>query len=375
MKYVDEYRDAARVAELAGQIASRVTRPWTLMEVCGGQTHSILRFGLDQLLPTGVELSHGPGCPVCVTSTEAIDRAIALAGLPEVVLCTYADMLRVPGSRTDLYAARADGADVRAIYSPLEAVQIATRSPGREVVLFAVGFETTAPAHALAVLQARAARLPNFSLLASHVLVPPAIEALVSASDNRVQGFLAAGHVCAVMGTEAYEPLCRKYHVPVVVTGFEPVDILQGILQLVTQLEEGRAVVENAYARVVRAEGNPVAVQQVAEVFEVVERHWRGLGPIAESGLGLRPEFARFDAQRRFGCGSAPMREGPGQDARCIAGDVLRGVKRPPSCAAFGSACTPLSPLGAPMVSSEGACAAYFRYRRRAAPESSSGAP
>ena len=370
---MQEYRDAGRVKQLAQRIAQRVTRPWTLMEVCGGQTHAILRFGLDQLLPASIELSHGPGCPVCVTPVAAIDRALALAKLPQVVLCTYGDMLRVPGSETDLHAARAQGADVRVIYSPLEAVRIAAETLAREVVLLAVGFETTAPAHALAVLQAQAAGLSNFSLLVSHVLVPPAIESLLSAPENRVQGFLAAGHVCAVMGTEAYGPIVEKYGVPIVVTGFEPLDILQGVLQLVTQLEQGKAQLDNAYRRVVRTDGNRVAAERLNEVFTVVERCWRGIGPIPRSGLGLRPEFARFDAERRFldvmnmdGVmdGEVPSRAADEGERGCIAGQVLRGVRRPFECSAFGTRCTPQRPLGAPMVSNEGACSAYFRYRR-----------
>lgn len=362
MKYLDEYRDAGLVRRLSGEIARRVTRGWTLMEICGGQTHSILRFGLDQLLPPGIELVHGPGCPVCVTPIESIDRAIAIAGVKNVILCTFGDMLRVPGSALDMFAARARGADIRVVYSPLDAVEVARDNPQRQVVFFAVGFETTAPANAMAVRRAHDLALENFSVLVSHVLVPPAIEAILSAPDNRVQAFLAAGHVCTVMGIDEYAPIARRYRVPIVVTGFEPVDILQGVLMAVTQLEAGRAEVENAYARVVRDDGNSAARALIAEVFQVVERRWRGIGSIPASGLGLAPAYRRFDAEIRF-AGVGPALGSVEENEACIAGLVLRGARKPPECPAFATACTPATPLGAPMVSSEGACAAYYRYR------------
>ena len=361
MKLVDEFRDAAAVRQLAAAIAGRVTRPWTIMEICGGQTHSIVKFGLDELLPKKITLVHGPGCPVCVTPVELIDAAVALAARPGVTLCSFGDMLRVPGTGTDLLTARARGGDVRMVYSPLDAVNLAARQPSRQVVFFAVGFETTAPANAMAVLQAHRLGLKNFSLLVSHVLVPPAIEAILSSPDNRVQGFLAAGHVCTVMGTGEYGPLAARFHVPIVVTGFEPVDILQGVLMCVDQLETGRAEVANAYARAVRAEGNVHAQRVMREVFTVVDRNWRGIGRIPASGFALRPEFAEFDAARRFGVGG----DAPPEATECISGQIMRGIKKPHECAAFGIRCTPEHPLGAPMVSSEGACAAYYRYRLR----------
>lgn len=360
MKYVDEYRDPAATQALAKELAQAVTRPWTVMEVCGGQTHAIVRFGIDALLPPALNLVHGPGCPVCVTPLEQIDKALELAARPEVTLCTFGDMLRVPGSRGDLRSAKAAGGDVRILYSPLDALEIAAEDPTREVVFFAVGFETTAPAHAMAVAQARQRGLRNFSLLVSHVLVPPAIEAILAAPDNRVQGFLAAGHVCAIMGLAEYAPLARRYGVPIVVTGFEPVDILAGLVRCVRQLEEGRAEVENQYERAVRPEGNPSARALLREVFQVVPRKWRGLGEIPRSGLGLSPAYADFDAEARFELVSRAVSE----PAECRAGEVLRGVLSPPDCPAFGTRCTPERPLGAPMVSSEGACAAYHRYRR-----------
>ncbi len=359
MRFRDEYRDPARVRRLARAIARTVTRPRTLMEVCGGQTHAILRFGLDRLLPETVTLLHGPGCPVCVTPVAHIDKAIALAGLPEVILCSYGDMLRVPGSSGDLAGARARGGDVRVVYSPLDALGIARREPEREVVFFAVGFETTAPANAMAVWQAKREGLANFSMLVSHVLVPPALHAILGSPGNRVEGFLAAGHVCTIMGYREYEPIAARYRVPIVVTGFEPVDILEGVLMCLRQLEEGRAEVENQYTRSVRPEGNPQARRLVAEVFRVASRHWRGIGELPESGLVLAPAFAAFDAERRFG----PAAGGEEMDAGCIAGLVLRGERKPPDCPAFASRCTPERPLGVTMVSSEGACAAYYRYR------------
>lgn len=334
------------------------------MEVCGGQTHAILRFGLDRLLPQGVELVHGPGCPVCVTPAEAIDRAIAIARAPRVILATFGDMLRVPGSAGALRDARAAGADVRMVYSPLDALEIARRERNREVVFFAVGFETTAPATALAARRALAEGVGNFSLLVAHVLVPPAIEAILGSPANRVQGFLAAGHVCTVMGFEQYEALAARHRVPIVVTGFEPLDILEGVARCVRQLEEGRAEVENQYERAVRRSGNEAAQQLVQEVFRVVPRRWRGIGEIAASGLGLAPAYGALDAEARYAT-AAPA---AGDDARCIAGLVLQGARRPQACPSFGSACTPEHPLGAPMVSSEGACAAYFRYRQALRP-------
>jgi hydrogenase expression/formation protein HypD len=363
MKFVDEYRSAAAVKSLACAIARTATRPWTVMEICGGQTHAIVKFGLDEMLPPGITLVHGPGCPVCVTPVELIDQAVALALRPGVILCSFGDMLRVPGSTIDLLTAKARGGDVRIVYSPLDAVALAQRCPQKEVVFFAVGFETTAPANALAVVRAKREGLGNFSALVSHVLVPPAIRAILGAPDNQVQGFLAAGHVCAVMGTAEYGPLAREFRVPIVVTGFEPVDILEGLLRCIRQLEEGRAVVENAYARAVRDGGNPQAQALINEVFTVVDRNWRGLGPIPRSGLGLRPELAAYDAPVKFGLPPALM----GSPGECISGEIMRGVKKPHQCPAFGSRCTPEHPLGAPMVSTEGACSAYYRYRSRTA--------
>ena len=367
MRFVDEYRDAAAVRGLAKALAGIATRPWTLMEVCGGQTHTIVRFGLDALLPPGVSLLHGPGCPVCVTPIELIDRAVAIATRPEAILCSFGDMVRVPGSEKDLLTVKAEGGDVRIVYSPLDALALARRTPERQVVFFAVGFETTAPATAMAVYQARQQGVANFSLLVSHVLVPPAMRAILSSPGNRVQGFLAAGHVCAVMGFAEYEPLAREHNVPIVVTGFEPVDLLEGAYLCVKQLEEGRAEVENQYARSVRRVGSPEAQRLLREVFRVVPRKWRGVGEIAESGLGLAEEYQAFDAEVRFGVGEVRAEE----PSECKSGDVLRGLLRPPECPAFGQRCTPERPLGAPMVSSEGACAAYYQYRRpEARPES-----
>ncbi len=367
MKFVDEYRDAAAVRTLTAAIARTATRPWTLMEICGGQTHAIVKFGLDEMLPAGVTLVHGPGCPVCVTPAEMIDAAVALALRPGIILCSFGDMLRVPGAGIDLATAKARGGDVRTVYSPLDAVALARINPRSEVVFFAIGFETTAPANAMAVLRAKREAVANFSLLVSHVRVPPAMRAILGAPDNRVQGFLAAGHVCAVMGTDEYQPLAEEFRVPIVVTGFEPVDILEGALRCLRQLEAGRAEVENAYARVVRSEGNPAARAIVAEVFTVADRNWRGLGPIPASGWALRESWAAFDAPRKLGLPPVPAAPaGP-----CISGEIMRGLKRPQHCPAFGVRCTPEHPLGAPMVSSEGACAAYYRYRRQPIPASS----
>jgi hydrogenase expression/formation protein HypD len=364
VKYVDEYRNAEAVRHCAEAIRRLTTRPWHIMEVCGGQTHAIVRFGLDEMLPEEITLIHGPGCPVCVTPLEIIDQAVAIASRPEVTFCSFGDMVRVPGSDRDLLTVKSAGGDVRIVYSPMDAVQLAREQPRREVVFFAIGFETTGPANAMAVLQAERLGLSNFSVLVSHVLVPPAIRAILDSPRNVVQAFLAAGHVCTVMGTDEYRPLAAQYKVPIVVTGFEPLDILQGILLCVRQLEAGRAELENEYARVVRPEGNPAAVAQVRKVFRTVPRKWRGIGMIPDSGWGLRPDFARFDATQRFAVATMTRDE----PAACIAGEVLQGRKKPFDCPAFGCPCTPEKPLGAPMVSAEGACAAYYRYRRRLAP-------
>ncbi|MBL9168832.1 MAG: hydrogenase formation protein HypD [Verrucomicrobiales bacterium] len=366
MKFLDEYRDAARARQFAVATARTVTRPWTLMEVCGGQTHAIVKFGLDELLPRGLELVHGPGCPVCVTPVELIDKALEIAARPEVIFCSFGDMLRVPGTQADLLSVKARGGDVRIVYSPLGAVKLARENPAREVVFFAVGFETTAPANAMAVAQAREFGLKNFSLLVSHVLVPPAMEAILASAANRVQGFLAAGHVCAVMGFTEYEPISRRYRVPIVVTGFEPLDILQGVLMCVEQLETGRAGVENQYTRAVRREGNTPAQQLIREVFRVVPRKWRGVGEIPQSGLSLSAAYAGFDAEQRFGVADVCAEE----SSECISGLILQGIRKPHECPAFGTRCTPEHPLGATMVSSEGACAAYHRYRRVQAAQS-----
>jgi len=360
MKYLDEYRDADAVSRLAQTVCGTVTRPWTIMEICGGQTHSIVKFGLDELLPPDLTLVHGPGCPVCVTPVELIDKAIVLASRPEVTFCSFGDMLRVPGTQKDLLSVKAEGGDVRIVYSPLDAVKIARETPSRQVVFFAVGFETTAPANAMAVIQAQREGLSNFSILVSHVLVPPAMEALLSSASCRVQGFLAAGHVCTVMGISEYIPLAEKHCVPIVVTGFEPVDILQGVLMCVRQLEEGRAEVENQYARSVRPEGNRQAQELIRRVFRIAPRKWRGIGEIPRSGLALSEEFAAFDAERRFDLAGIAAAESP----ECISGLILQGLKKPHECAAFAVRCTPEHPLGAPMVSTEGACAAYYRYRK-----------
>ncbi|HET6369780.1 MAG TPA: hydrogenase formation protein HypD, partial [Nitrospiria bacterium] len=357
MKFVDEYRDAENARRYADALRELVTRSWTIMEVCGGQTHAIVKFGIDQLLPEEITLVHGPGCPVCVTSTELIDKAIEIASRPEVLFCSFGDMLRVPGSAKDLLRVKAEGGEVRIVYSPLDAVKLAKKHPDREVVFFAVGFETTAPANAMAVDLAQRDGIKNFSILVSHVLVPPAIEAILSSPNNRVQGFLAAGHVCTVMGYTEYEPIARKFGVPIVVTGFEPIDILQGIHMCVRQLEEGRAEVENQYERSVRKEGNLPAQALIRKIFRIVPRAWRGIGQIPKSGLGLRDPYAAFDAERRFGLAGRRIEE----PSECISGLVLQGLKRPHECPAFGGRCTPERPLGATMVSSEGACAAYYR--------------
>ena len=360
MKYVDEYRSEADARKLLRAIERTVTRPWVLMEICGGQTHTLVKSGIDRMLPAAVTLVHGPGCPVCVTPLELIDRAIAIARRPEVILTSFGDMLRVPGSTADLLSVKAQGGDVRIVYSPLDAVRLAQTNPHRQVVFFAVGFETTAPANAMAVWQARQLGLANFSILCSHVLVPPAIEALLGDPGNLVQGFLAAGHVCAIMGTTEYEPIAARYRTPIVVTGFEPLDLLQGIAMTLAMLERGEVGVANQYTRAVTRQGNLPAQRLVREVFEVCDRQWRGIGPIPASGLALRPELAQYDAERRFDVMALTARESP----VCIAGQIMQGRKKPGDCAAFGRGCTPERPLGAPMVSSEGACAAYYRYGR-----------
>ena len=361
MKFVDEYRNHETAARYAGQIRRITTRPWHIMEICGGQTHTIVKSGLEDLLPESMTLIHGPGCPVCVTPLETIDRAVAIAGRSDVIFASFGDMLRVPGSAKDLLTIKSEGGDIRIVYSPLDAVAIAKKNPEKMVVFFAVGFETTAPANAMAVQQAYKAGLKNFSVLCSHVLVPPAMHFLLSSEENRVQGFLAAGHVCAVTGYEEYEPLAKRYCVPIVVTGFEPVDVLQGIYMTVRQLEEGRIAVENQYARVVRREGNRPARKLLAEVFDVADRPWRGIGIIPQSGFVLKEKFATFDAEKVFDVLHISAQESP----LCIAGSVLQGLKKPFDCPAFGKECVPEHPLGAPMVSSEGTCAAYFHFRRR----------
>lgn len=360
LKYLDEFRDPQLAQRLLDEIHAITTRHWAIMEVCGGQTHSIIRNGIDQVLPEQIELIHGPGCPVCVTPLAIIDQALAIAARPGVIFCSFGDMLRVPGSEQDLFQVKARGGNVRIVYSPLDAVKIAQENPQHEVVFFAVGFETTAPANAMAVFQAKQLGLSNFSLLVSHVLVPPAIAAILEAPDNRVQAFLAAGHVCSVMGYWQYLPLVERYHVPIVVTGFEPLDVLEGIRLAVKQLEEGRAELENAYARAVSQAGNPAAQKMLLDVFEVTERTWRGIGAIPQSGWRLRKPYRHFDAEIKFGVGDIDTHE----SSLCRSGDVLQGKIKPNQCAAFGKQCTPRTPLGATMVSSEGACAAYYRYGR-----------
>ncbi len=362
MKFIDEFREASTVRKLASVIKSRVTRPWSIMEICGGQTHAIVKFGLDTLLPKEISLIHGPGCPVCVTPLEYIDRAIAVASRKDVIFCSFGDMVRVPGSSKDLLTAKAAGADVRIVYSPLDALEIAKQNPLKRVVFFAVGFETTAPATAMAVYQARLSGVKNFSLLVSHVLVPPAMRLILQSPHVCVQGFLAAGHVCAVMGYHEYEKISQEFKVPIVVTGFEPLDILQGINLCVEQLEAGTFDVKNEYARVVSRDGNRLAQDIVAKVFRTVDRQWRGIGRIAQSGLGLRDEFKDFDAEKFFDVTHITAEE----SKVCLSGEVLQGLKRPYDCPAFGKQCTPQNPLGASMVSSEGACAAYYRYRKGA---------
>ena len=360
MRHVDEYRDPAAVAAVVRSIHATVTRPWTLMEVCGGQTHSILKFGMDELLPSAVRLVHGPGCPVCVTPLELIDRALAIASRPDVTFCSFGDMLRVPGSRDDLLKVKARGGDVRIVYSPLDALRLAQQNPARKVVFFAVGFETTAPANAMAVHRAAAEGLGNFSVLVAHVLVPPALEALLACEDARIQGLLAPGHVCAVTGYRAYEKVAERYRIPIVVTGFEPLDLLKGVLAAVRRLEAGEARVENQYSRAVVREGNLAALRMIEDVFVVCDRSWRGLGEIPKSGYALAPKYAAFDAERAFDVAGLSVKE----PEECQAGLVLQGRLRPTDCPEFGTRCTPEHPLGATMVSTEGACAAYFHYRR-----------
>jgi hydrogenase expression/formation protein HypD len=359
VKFLDEYRDGEAAQKFAKAIAKMTTRPWTIMEVCGGQTHAIVKFGIDELLPREVTLVHGPGCPVCVTPLELIDKAVEIASQPKVIFCSFGDMLRVPGSKHDLFSVKAQGGDVRIVYSPLDALKIAEENSGKEVVFFAVGFETTAPANALAVYQAYEKGIRNFSILVSHVLVPPAMEAILSSPQNCVQGFLAAGHVCTVMGYTEYEPIVQKYRVPIVVTGFEPLDILQGLFMCVKQLEEGRAEIENQYVRSVRRSGNEPAQQMIRDVFRIVHRKWRGVGEIPQSGLALTEKYSVFDAETKFGVAGVTAEE----SSECISGLILQGLKKPAECPAFGMRCTPEHPLGATMVSSEGACAAYYRYR------------
>lgn len=360
MRYLDEFRDPVAAKTLVDQIKRRSTQTWTIMEVCGGQTHSIIRNGIDQLLGDAVEFIHGPGCPVCVTPLEMIDRALEIAARDDVIFCSFGDMLRVPGSREDLFSVKARGGDVRIVYSPLDATRIAAENPDREVVFFGVGFETTAPANAMSVVHAQRLGLTNFSLLVSHVLVPPAMTAIMSSPTNRVQGFLGAGHVCTVMGMSEYEPLVRQFGVPIVVSGFEPLDLLEGVRQLVDLLEEGRAELRNAYPRAVNAVGNTVAQDTLREVFVVTDRQWRGIGMIPRSGWTLSPRYAEFDAELKFGVRRLEVAE----SAECHAGEVLQGLLKPNECPAFGTSCTPRTPLGATMVSTEGACAAYYQFRR-----------
>ncbi|WP_017306458.1 hydrogenase formation protein HypD [Spirulina subsalsa] len=365
MKYVKEYRDAESAQTYARAIAKITTQPWTIMEICGGQTHAIVKYGIDTLLPDAITLIHGPGCPVCVTPIHLIDQAIALASHPDIILCSFGDMLRVPGSHQDLLMVKAAGGDVRIVYSPLDCLKIAQDNPQKQVVFFAVGFETTAPATAMVVYQAQQQNISNFSLLVSHVLVPPAMEAILSSPQCQVQGFLAAGHVCTVMGYQIYQPIAQKYHVPIIITGFEPVDILQGIYLCIQQLEAGQAFCENQYKRSVRPEGNLPAQDLIKTIFEVVPRRWRGIGEIPHSGFGLRPEYRDFDAEQRFSAQFAQSPPSRTDETLCISGEIMQGHKKPFECSAFGTTCTPEHPLGAPMVSSEGACAAYYRYGQR----------
>jgi hydrogenase expression/formation protein HypD len=360
MRFVTEFRDAELVRAVVQEIQRTVTQPWVLMEICGGQTHAIMRYGLDQLLPHEIELVHGPGCPVCVTPLEQIDRALAIAMRPDVIFCSFGDMLRVPGSQDDLFSIRARGGQVRVVYSPLDAVKLAQENPDKQVVFFAIGFETTAPPNVMSVLQAQALGLKNYSVLVSHVCVPPAMHAILGAPGNRVQGFLAAGHVCTVMGYWQYPAIAQQYGVPMAITGFEPLDLVQGILTTVRMLEKGQVEVQNAYPRAVTHEGNRAAQSIIERVFQPIDRSWRGIGTIPLSGWGLRPEFCDYDAEKRFDVGNIHTQESP----LCIAGQILQGLKKPSDCPAFGVTCSPDQPLGAPMVSTEGACSAFYRYRR-----------
>lgn len=360
MKYIDEYRNSETAKLLAGRIQNSISKTWNIMEVCGGQTHTILKYSIDELLPKEINLIHGPGCPVCVTPLEMIDKAIAIASTKNIIFTSFGDMLRVPGSELDLLTVKANGGDVRMVYSPMDAVKVAEQNPTKNIVFFSVGFETTAPANAMSVLEAHKRGLKNYSILCSHVLVPPAIDALLSGSNSTIQGFLAAGHVCTVMGYEEYIPLAEKYRVPIIVTGFEPIDILQGVLSCVIQLENGKFNVLNQYNRVVRREGNPEAKKVIYEVFEVVDRKWRGIGNIPESGYKIKEKYSMFDAEKIYEVENIEVNESP----LCIAGEILQGIKKPMECSAFGKECTPERPLGAPMVSTEGACAAYFHYKK-----------
>jgi hydrogenase expression/formation protein HypD len=365
MKYIDEFNDPELAKRLLEDIHQTVTQPWALMEVCGGQTHSIIRHGIDQLIPDKIEMIHGPGCPVCVTPLELIDKALEIASRPDVIFCSFGDMLRVPGSGRDLFQVKSAGGDVRVVYSPLDALKLARENPDKQVVFFGIGFETTAPPNAMTVYQAKRLGVANFSMLVSHVRVPPAIEAIMTSPSCRVQGFLAAGHVCSVMGTEEYPPLAEKFQIPIVVTGFEPLDILEGIRRTVGQLERGEHEVENAYGRVVLPEGNPAARALVEDVFQVTDRGWRGIGVIPDSGWRLAEKYREFDAEYRFDVTDIDTEE----SSVCRSGEVLQGLIKPHECAAFGKECTPRNPLGATMVSSEGACAAYYLYRRLTLPD------
>ncbi len=360
MKFLDEYRDGRLAKRLVDEMHRVTTRPWVIMEVCGGQTHSIVKHGIDHLLPGGIELVHGPGCPVCVTPLEMIDKAHAIARRPEVIFCSFGDMLRVPGSDGDLFTIKSQGGDVRVVYSPIDCLKIARANPNKQIVFFAIGFETTAPANAMLAWQAHQEGLSNVSLLVSHVLVPPALEAILQSPQNRVQGFLGPGHVCAVMGYEEYEPISARFRVPIVITGFEPLDILQGVLMTIQQLESGRHEVENQYSRVLNRPGNKPAQNTILKVFDIGDRKWRGVGNIPHSGYRLRPEFAQYDAEKKFDVAKLDTQE----SSVCISGEILRGIKKPHDCPAFGTLCNPQHPLGATMVSAEGACAAYYAYGR-----------
>jgi hydrogenase expression/formation protein HypD len=360
VKFIDEYRDEKLARNVLNEISRVLTSPWVIMEVCGGQTHAIVKYGLDQMFPKMLELVHGPGCPVCVTPLELIDKALAIASHPDVIFCSFGDMMRVPGSGADLLQIKAQGGDIRIVYSPLDALKFARENPDKKVVFFAVGFETTAPANAMAVWKAREDEIQNFSMLVSHVLVPPAMTAVLGSPANRVDGFLAAGHVCSVMGTWEYEPISADYRVPIVVSGFEPLDILEGILMVVRQLEQGKAEVENQYTRIVTRDGNRLAQEKISDVFAVCDRKWRGIGEIPKSGLRLKDEFKPFDAAEIFKTGTVPAEE----SSLCISGEILQGLKKPSDCPAFGGQCTPENPLGATMVSSEGTCAAFYQYGR-----------